>query len=89
MTVDVRVWKDLLCEAITTRVDEISCDECYSQLDRYAELVVQGSEAALIMPRVRDHIDHCRECRVEYQALEAALRGTARHFPPHLGGTAA
>lgn len=76
MTVDVRVWRDVLCEAITTRVDEMSCGECYAQLDRFAELVLLGSGATLLMPRVHDHLQHCQECREEYQGLLSAIRGT-------------
>lgn len=81
MTVDVRVWRDVLCEAITTHVDEISCEECYAQVDRFAELVLQGSEAALLMPRVHDHLEHCRECREEFQGLISAIRGTHHRAP--------
>lgn len=89
MTVDVQVWRDALCEAITTHADEISCGECYEQLDRFAEMVVQGSEAALLMPRVQDHLDHCMECRQEYQALLSAIRATAQSTPPRPSSTAA
>jgi hypothetical protein len=81
MSVDIQVWRDVLCEAITTHVDEISCEECYSQLDRFTELTLQGSAAAQLMPRVQDHLDHCRECRQEYEALMAAVRGIAQPPP--------
>ena len=82
MTVDIHVWRDVLCEAITTQVNEISCKACYSQLDRYAELALQGSDAAQLMPLVQDHLDHCWECRQEYAALMSAIRGTAQSAPP-------
>jgi hypothetical protein len=82
MAVDVRVWKDVLCEAITTHVDEIGCGECYTQVDRFAELVLQGSEANVLMPRVHDHLEHCRECREEYEGLVAAMRGIGRRGRP-------
>jgi hypothetical protein len=86
MTVDVRVWRDVLCEAITTHMDEISCEECDAQLDRFVELALQGKDSALRMPRVHDHLEHCRECREEYQGLVLAIRGTAQGTPPHRGG---
>lgn len=82
MTVDVWVWRDVLCEAITTHVDEMSCEECYAKVDRLAELVLQGRDTASLMPRVHDHLAHCQECREEFQALISALRGTAQLAPP-------
>jgi hypothetical protein len=82
MAVDVLVWRDVLCEAITTHVDEMGCTECYGHVDRFAELTLQGSEAALLMPRVHDHLQHCQECREEYQGLLSALRGTRPRWLP-------
>ena len=86
MTGDVRVWRDVLCESITTHVDEISCEDCYAQMDRFAELALQGSEAALLMPAVHDHLEHCQECREEFQGLILAMHRT-RHTPPRACGS--
>ena len=77
MTVDVWVWRDVLCEAITTHVDEMSCAECYAKVDRLAELVLDGKDTVSLMPGVHDHLAHCQECREEFQALLSALRGAA------------
>jgi hypothetical protein len=82
MAVDVWVWRDVLCEAITTHVDEMSCEECYAKVDRLAELVLQGKDTVSLMPGVHDHLAHCQECREEFQALLSALRGTAQLAPP-------
>jgi hypothetical protein len=74
--INTQVWGEILYEAITTRADEIGCDECYASLGRFAELVLKGHDAAHLMPRVYDHLVHCQECREESEALVAALRGT-------------
>ena len=58
-----------------TRADEISCDECFAQLDRFAELVREGQPAAKVLPLVQAHLDRCDDCREEFEALLAALRG--------------
>ena len=77
MAVDVCVWRDVLCEAITTHVDEMSCEECYAKVDRLAELVLHGKDTVSLMPGVHDHLAHCQGCREEFQALLSALRGAA------------
>jgi predicted anti-sigma-YlaC factor YlaD len=63
-----------------TRADEIGCDECYAQLDRFAELVLAGMDAAAALPLVEDHLARCHDCREEFEALLAALQATT--FPP-------
>jgi predicted anti-sigma-YlaC factor YlaD len=82
MAISRQIWGEILYEAITTRADEIGCDECYESLGHFAELVLTGQDAASVMPRVYDHLVHCRECRDESEALVAALRGTARFALP-------
>jgi hypothetical protein len=61
----------------STRPDEIGCDECFEQLDRFAELVLAGKSAAEAMPLVQDHLDRCGDCREEFEALLRSLRATA------------
>jgi hypothetical protein len=39
-------------EMITTRLDEIGCDECLEQLDRFVEMTLAGKNAAEAMPLV-------------------------------------
>ncbi|MBN1642779.1 MAG: hypothetical protein JXA09_16200 [Anaerolineae bacterium] len=74
MVIDSITLKQIVCEAVTTRVDELSCGECFEQVDQYAELVVLGERAAEAMPDVHDHLAHCAECREEVAALIALLR---------------
>lgn len=78
MAISRQIWGEILCEAITTRMDEIGCDECYEHLGRFTELVLNGYDAPRLMPRVYDHLAHCRECREESEALVAVLRGTTQ-----------
>ena len=57
-----------------TNTDEISCDECFDEIDRFAEIELVGKSAAEAMPLVRDHLERCLDCREEYEALIAALK---------------
>ncbi len=59
---------------ITTRPDEIGCDECLEEVDRFVEIKLAGLDAAEAMPLVQDHLDKCRDCREEFEALLRALR---------------
>lgn len=72
--VDVETVKQLIRGIVTTRPDEIGCAECFEQVDRFAEMVLQGKNAAEAMPLVEDHLRRCKDCHEEYQALLDALR---------------
>jgi hypothetical protein len=38
-------------------------------LDQYAEAVERGEDTAQLMPLVKHHLDLCRDCHEEYEAL--------------------
>jgi hypothetical protein len=59
-----------------THETEIGCDECFEQLDCFAETEISGAEASVAMPLVGDHLDKCADCRGKFEALLGALRGT-------------
>ncbi len=52
-----------------TQEEEYSCDEVYQLLDQYAEAVERGEDTAQLMPLVKHHLDLCRDCHEEYEAL--------------------
>ena len=58
-----------------TREIEIGCDECFAQLDRFAEAELSGVDPSAAMPLVGDHLDKCADCRSTLEALLRALRG--------------
>jgi hypothetical protein len=64
-----------------TRPDEIDCNECFEQLDRFAELHLSGKDPAEAMPLVQDHLERCGDCREEFEALLAALAAAAPGAP--------
>jgi hypothetical protein len=57
----------------TTHPDEIACDECFEQLDCFVEMTLAGKDTAEVMPLVQDHLERCRDCREEFEALLTAL----------------
>ena len=59
-----------------THESEIGCDECFEQLDSFAETEISGAEASVAMPLVGDHLDKCADCHSKFEALVSALRAT-------------
>ena len=72
--VDVQVIKDMVRELVTIRPDEMDCPECFEHMDHFADLLASGEDAAAIMPRLHQHLEHCALCREEFEALLNAVR---------------
>jgi hypothetical protein len=52
---------------------EISCDECFDQLDRYVELEVSGVDADAAIPGLRAHLQGCSACAEDHESLLALV----------------
>jgi hypothetical protein len=74
MELEPAALKRMVRNILTARPDEIGCDECFEQLDRFVEMTLAGKNAAEAMPLVQDHLERCGDCREEFEALLAALR---------------
>jgi predicted anti-sigma-YlaC factor YlaD len=74
MALNLKTLKKMVSSIVNTRPDEIGCDDCFAQLDQFAELVLAGKNAAEALPLVQDHLDRCMDCREEFEALLRALR---------------
>lgn len=66
--------KKMVRTIVTSRPDEIGCDECFEQLDRFVEMRLAGEEIPEAMRLVQDHLERCDDCQEESEALLAALR---------------
>jgi hypothetical protein len=66
--------KRMVRAILTTQEDEIGCDDCFEEIDRFVEMTLAGKDAAEAMPLVADHLRRCRDCREEYEALLRVLR---------------
>ncbi|MGE3800527.1 MAG: hypothetical protein AB7H80_05860 [Candidatus Kapaibacterium sp.] len=65
----------------------VTCDDCWEQVDQFAEMTLAGKDAGAALPLVKEHIEKCGECATEFNALLDALRATARLslFKPDTG----
>jgi hypothetical protein len=68
--------EDLMRRLLKTHDEEISCDEVFALVDEYAEADLRDEDVATLKPLIRRHLDMCRECEEEYQALLRVLEGT-------------
>ncbi len=56
-----------------TEEQELSCDEVYELIDQFVDLQARGENVEKAMPLVKRHLDMCRGCFEEYEALLATL----------------
>ncbi len=65
---------------------EITCDDCFEQIDCYVEMLRAGSEPIDVLPHVKQHLSQCGRCEEEMKALIAILE--AQVNPPQPGSQA-
>ncbi len=64
----------MLRAVIGTKEEEIGCDDCFDKLDSFIEMKLAGKSPEQAMPLVQDHLQRCKDCRQEYEALLEALQ---------------
>ena len=63
----------LLARLLGPAEPELSCEQCFEQLDRYVELEHAGRDADTTMPGMRPHLQGCPACRDDHDSLAALL----------------
>ena len=48
---------------------ELTCEECFEQLDRYVELELAGADADATVPGMRAHLQGCPACHDDHESL--------------------
>jgi hypothetical protein len=56
---------------------ELSCEECFDQLDRYVELELAGSDADSAIRGMQAHLEGCSACAEDRESLRALLLSEA------------
>ena len=57
-----------------TQDEEISCSECFDVVSHFVDVELSGENAAIKMPRLKQHLDQCAACREEYETLRDLAR---------------
>lgn len=62
---------------------ELTCEQCFEQLDRYVELELAGDRADREIPGMRAHLEGCPACAEDHESLLAFVdRERARPRDP-------
>jgi hypothetical protein len=54
---------------------EVTCEECFEELDRYVELELAGADLEAAVPGMRAHLEGCPACGEEHESLRALVAG--------------
>jgi len=74
MKIETTTLKKVLRSLSITQEEEMTCGECYQQVDVYVDMLREGKSAAEVLPLVEHHLTLCPPCRDEFEALVVALR---------------
>jgi len=74
MQLTQEVIKKMMRSIQLTYQHELTCGECFNDVDRFVELELAGKKPAEAMPLVQQHLDRCSYCKEEYEALLTALK---------------
>jgi hypothetical protein len=53
---------------------ELTCEQCFEELDRYVEAEVVGADADVAVPRLRAHLEGCPACAEDHESLLELVR---------------
>ena len=74
---------DLLRRLLGPSQPELTCEECFEDVNRYVELEVEDGAARAdeAIPGMRAHLEGCQACEEEHGSLLALVRadGRAKH----------
>jgi hypothetical protein len=65
----------LLAGALGPTAPELTCEQCFDELDRYVELELGGADADAAVPGMRVHLTGCPACAEDHRSLLALLDG--------------
>jgi hypothetical protein len=74
MQLTQEVIRKMMRSIHVTYEHELTCGECFNEVDQFAEMELAGLNPAEAMPLVEQHLGRCATCRDEYEALLAALK---------------
>ncbi len=57
----------------------ITCDDAFAVFEAFAAHVLAGRDAGAHMPKVRAHLEHCRDCANDFGALIGRLEALSNH----------
>ena len=53
---------------------ELTCEQCFEELDRYVELTLAGEAADARIPGMHAHLDGCPACAEDFASLRDLVK---------------
>ena len=73
MSQNAHATRRLLARLIGPAGPELTCEQCFDQLDRYVELELGGSDADTAIPGMHAHLEGCPACAEDRDSLRELL----------------
>jgi hypothetical protein len=75
MSNDSHSRDDVLRRLLGPAGPELTCDQCFQELDRHveAELAHDQASADALVPGMRAHLEGCQACNEEHESLRALV----------------
>jgi hypothetical protein len=79
VSTDPHAQDELLRRLLGPAGPELTCEQCFEQLDRYVELELQHNTARAdeLIPGMRAHLEGCQACDEEHASLYALVEHEA------------
>jgi hypothetical protein len=61
---------------------ELSCEECFEQLDRYVDVALTGADPDEAVPGMRAHLIGCPACSDDHDSLLEYVKHPGPQVPP-------
>jgi predicted anti-sigma-YlaC factor YlaD len=69
--------KVLIAKVMDTRDQEMTCDECMTDIAEFVEVRLTGKPLSEALQAVHEHLERCHDCADEYRILRQALAALA------------
>lgn len=63
--------RDVIKSLLGPAGPELTCEQCFDELDHYVELQLAGRDADAEVPGMHAHLQGCPACREEHDSLLA------------------
>ena len=65
--------RNLINALLGPKGPEVTCEQCFEELDRYVELEVAGVDADAAIPGMSAHLQGCPACHEDHESLKALV----------------
>ncbi|HEY5197285.1 MAG TPA: hypothetical protein VIJ51_09710 [Solirubrobacteraceae bacterium] len=82
MNEPTRQRRELIAALLGPGEPEITCEDCFDELDRYVDVAHNGGDADQAVPGMRAHLAGCPACREDHESLRDLVRSDAAAEAP-------